>query len=167
MKMAEQVMDAMSMIDESYLRQSEEYKASSFAWKPVLSFAAVFVLICAVFFNIPRSGSSAPATNGFLSDNDGAVSEESVYEAENITVIYDVELLEYLETVSDDTAVEVIIEEIDTKASEVQADTTTGSETMDVDHDSVTTMTKAEILNFIAEEGKHYIFHLYTADESE
>ena len=167
MKMAEQVMDAMSMIDESYLRQSEEYKASSFAWKPVLSFAAVFILICAVFFNIPRSGSSAPATNGFLTVNDSAVSEESVYESENIAVIYDNELLEYLETVSDDTAVAIIIEEVDAKAAEVQTDSLTGSETMDADSSSVTTMTKAEILNFIAEEGKHYIFHLYTADESE
>jgi hypothetical protein len=32
---------------------------------------------------------------------------------------------------------------------------------------SVTTMTKAEILSFTAEEGKHYIFHLYSADEKE
>ena len=59
------------------------------------------------------------------------------------------------------------VREASAKASEVQADTATGSETMDVDHSSVTTMTKAEILNFIAEEGRHYIFHLYTADESE
>jgi hypothetical protein len=168
MKMAEKVMDAMSMIDESYLRGSEEYKASAFAWKPVLSFAAVFVLIFAVFFNIPKSGSgAAPATNGFFSVSNDAASEESVPETESPAVVFDDNLMEYLEAVGDDTAVAVIIEEVDEKAAQTQADTATGSESMAAAESSVTTMTKAEILSFAAEEGKHYIFHLYSADEKE
>lgn len=168
MKMAEQIMDVMSMVDESYLKQSEEYGASRFAWKPFLSFAAVCALVFAVILNIPRSGSSSPAAGGNFAVNDSAeISEDAVYETENPAVFCDNELLDYLETLSGETEVTVWIEEVSETDEEIQAAGAKDAQNTGADPENVRTMTKAEILSFVPEEGRNYIFHLYTADDME
>lgn len=170
MKLSEAVMDAMSYIDESYLRQSEEEK-TRFSWKPVLAFAAVFSLVMAAILYMPRSGSASPAFNGMYS-TDSAIPEEDITDGIADQVLYDEDLLDYLETVSSDTAVCVTIEVVSANAAQTAGSVSENLE-MDDKEAEVTEeteavyMTKEEILGFEPEPGVNYIFHLQNADDME
>lgn len=173
-KLSEAVMDAMSYIDESYLKQSEEETRSVFSWKPLLAFAAVFSLIFAVFINMPKmgSGSAAPAFNGMY-EADSAKSEESISDGITDQVLYDEDLLDYLETVSSETMVAVTIETVPAAGAAAEDYTGKDTETAGISTNDKTEepeavlMSKDEILNFEPEPGITYIFHLQNADDME
>lgn len=171
-KLSEAVMDAMSYIDESYLKQSEEETRSVFSWKPLLAFAAVFSLIVAVFINMPKSGSASPAFNGMY-EADSAKSEESISDGITDQVLYDEDLLDYLETVSSETMVAVTIETVPAAGAAAEDNTGKDTETAGISTNDKTEepeavlMSKDEILNFEPEPGMICIFHLQNADDME
>ena len=176
MKLSEAVMEAMSYIDESYLKQSEEETGSVFSWKPLLAFAAVFSLIFAVFINMPKMGSgsdsAAPAFNGMY-ETDSAKSEESISDGITDQVLYDEDLLDYLETVSSETMVAVAVETVPAAGAAAEDNTGKDTETAGIsandktEEPEVVLMSKDEILNFEPEPGITYIFHLQNADDME
>jgi hypothetical protein len=170
-KLSEAVMEAMSYIDESYLKQSEEETRSVFSWKPLLAFAAVFSLIFAVFINMPKmgSGSAAPAFNGMY-EADSTKSEESISDGITDQVLYDEDLLTYLETVGSETLVPVTIETAVTADAAAREDTETAGASDysgEAEEPETILMSKDEILNFEPEPGITYIFHLQNADDME
>ena len=168
MKLSEAVIEAMSEIDSRYLEESEREPKKAFAWKPVLSFAAVFSLIIGLIILRPMSSNSggapaAPLTGTSLSnekaDTDtAAVTEEGrddMTESAALSFRIDEELWDALEDVSDDSEVTVIMETITEKDGVLYSE------------EETVTMTKQEILSFEGETGKTYIFHLAHADEME
>jgi hypothetical protein len=166
-KLSEAVIEAMSEIDSRYLEESEREPKKAFAWKPVLSFAAVFSMIIGLIILRPMSSNSggapaAPLTGTSLSnekaDTEAAAAEEGkddLTESAALSFRIDEELWDALEDVSDDSEVTVIMETITEKDGVLYSE------------EETVTMTKQEILSFEGETGKTYIFHLAHADEME
>ena len=167
MRMSEALLESMSMIDEKYLAQSETEKRNVFAWKPVLSFAAVCLLVMAVIILPPRM-KGAPAADSAAE----AVEEETMTDSINqtVSVLYDQQLTEYLASIQDDDTVRVWIETVNDPAYyavDESKEADTASYGKDSHKDEVLEMSKREILSFEAEEGITYIFHLYNEDDME
>ena len=167
MRLSEALLESMSMIDEKYLAQSETEKRNVFAWKPVLSFAAVCLLVMVVIILPPRM-KGAPSADSAAEPVEEETMTDSIIQT--VSVLYDQQLTEYLASIPDDGMVRVWIETVNDPAYDFHdeaKEADTASYGKDSSANEVLEMSKREILNFEAEEGITYIFHLYNEDDME